>query len=171
MTANTITALHPYHFAHTALLERATRYLINAQKPDGTFERSWSLSEANAMMRSLNALTLTHRHNPASHQGRLAPAIDSIHQRLLVTPNADGGWGQTPGEDSDPMSTAYTLTALAPTHRTHPTVQAGLHYLLGQQAPDGGYSCLSDQAAPRPLRYTVPVLADIFVLLALTHYA
>ncbi|WP_326778994.1 haloacid dehalogenase-like hydrolase [Streptomyces sp. NBC_01445] len=171
MTANTITALQPYHFAHVTLLERATRYLLNAQKPDGTFERSWSLSEANAMLRALNALTLAHRHNPSSHHGRLGPAIDSIHQRLLVTPNADGGWGQTPGEDSDPMSTAYTLTALAPTHHTHPTVQAGLHYLLGRQNQDGSYTSVSDQAAPRPLHYTIPVLTDIFVLLALTHYA
>ncbi|WP_329371850.1 haloacid dehalogenase-like hydrolase [Streptomyces sp. NBC_01483] len=171
MTANTITALQPYHFAHVPLLERATAYLLNAQKPDGTFERSWSLSEANAMLRALNALTLAHRHNPSSHQGRLGPAIDSIHLRLLVTANPDGGWGQTPGEDSDPMSTAYTLTALASTHRTHPTVYSGLHYLLGEQNPDGGYTSPSDQAAPRPLRYTIPVLTDIFVLLALTHYA
>ncbi|WP_328863073.1 haloacid dehalogenase-like hydrolase [Streptomyces sp. NBC_00306] len=171
MTANTLTALHPYHFTHAPLLKRATAYLLNTQKPDGTFERSWSLSEANAMLRALNALTLAHRHNPASHQGRLAPAIASIHQRLLVTANPDGGWGQTPGEDSDPMSTAYTLTALAPTHRNHPTVHAGLHYLLRQQKPDGGYTSPSDQAAPRPLRYTIPVLADVFVLLALTHLA
>ncbi|MEH0547521.1 haloacid dehalogenase-like hydrolase [Streptomyces sp. B21-105] len=171
MTANTITALQPYHFAHTHLLERATRYLLDTQKPDGTFERSWSLSEANAMLRALNALTLAHQHNPAGHRGRLVPAIDSIHQRLLVTPNPDGGWGRTPGEASDPMSTAYTLTALAPTHRTHPTVQTGLHYLLSRQDPDGGYTSVSDQAAPRPLRYTIPVLTDIFVLLALTHYA
>lgn len=171
MTANTITALQPCHFAHPHLLEGATRYLLDAQKADGTFERSWSLSEANAMLRALTALTRAHQHNPASHQGRLAPAIDSIHQRLLVTPNPDGGWGQTPGEDSDPMSTAYTLTALAPTHHTHPTVQAGLHYLLSRQNPDGSYTSVSDQAAPRPLRYTIPVLTDIFVLLALTHYA
>ncbi|MCX4404030.1 hypothetical protein OG840_20345 [Streptomyces sp. NBC_01764] len=170
MTANTITALQPFPFAHASLLEGATAYLLNAQKPDGTFERSWSLSEANAMLRALNALTLAHRHNPANHQGRLQPAIASIHQRLLVTANADGGWAQSPGEDSDPMSTAYTLTALAPTHPDHPTVQAGLHYLLSRQNPDGGYSSVSDQAAPRPLRYTIPVLTDIFVLLALTHY-
>ncbi|MGW7254279.1 haloacid dehalogenase-like hydrolase [Streptomyces sp. NPDC054834] len=170
MTANTITALHPYRFAHATLLERTTAYLLTTQKTDGTFERSWSLSEANAMLRALNALTPAHHRNPASHQGRLGPAIDSIHQRLLVTPNSDGGWGQTPGEDSDPMSTAYTLTALASTHRNHPTVQAGLHHLLRRQNPDGGYTSPSDQAAPRPLRYTIPVLTDIFVLLALTHY-
>lgn len=170
MTANTITALQPCHFAHAHLLEGATRYLLDAQKADGAFERSWSLSEANSMLRALTALTLAHQHNPASHQGRLAPAIDAIHQRLLVTANADGGWGQTPGEDSDPMSTAYTLTALAPTHRTRPTVRAGLHYLLSRQNPDGSYTSVSDQAAPRPLRYTIPVLTDVFVLLALTHY-
>ncbi|MCX4903974.1 haloacid dehalogenase-like hydrolase [Streptomyces sp. NBC_00878] len=171
MTANALIALRPYHFTHAPLLEGATRYLLNAQKPDGTFERSWSLSEANAMLRALTALTLAHRHNPSSHQGHLGPAIDSIHQRLLVTANPDGGWGQTPGEASDAMSTAYTLTALAPTHRTHPTVRSGLHYLLGEQNPDGGYTSPSDQAAPRPLRYAIPVLTDIFVLLALTHYA
>ena len=171
MTANTITALQPYRFAHPTCWSGQPATSSTHRKPDGTFERSWSLSEANAMLRALNALTLAHQHNPASHQGRLAPAIDSIHQRLLVTPNPDGGWGQTPGEDSDPMSTAYTLTALAPTHHTHPTVQAGLRYLLSRQNPDGGYTSVSDQAAPRPLRYTIPVLTDIFVLLALTHYA
>lgn len=169
MTANTITALGPYHFAHAPLLHTATEFLLRAQKPDGTFERSWSLSESNAMMRAHAALSVAHGHNPAAHSGRLGPALEAIRCRLLTTANSDGGWGQTPGTDSDPMSTAYTLTTLAATRRHHPTVQAGLRHLLERQDGDGGYRSVSDQAAPRPLRYSVPVLTDIFVLLALTY--
>lgn len=170
MTANTITALAPYRRDHNDALHRATGYLLDAQHADGTFERSWSLSESNAMLRALTAFTLARAHNAFQHHGRLRPAIDAIHSRLLATANTDGGWGQTPGEDSDPMSTAYTLTALAPTHHDHPTARAGLRYLLHQQNHDGGYTSRTDQAGPRPLPYIVPVLTDTFVLIALTHY-
>jgi prenyltransferase beta subunit len=169
MTANTIAALAPYRFAHEPMLQRATAFLLQTQKPDGTFERSWSLSEANAMMRAHAALEIAYRHNPAAHEGRLSPAIEAIRARLLATANTDGGWGQTPGDESDPMSTAYALTTLTPARPDHPTVRAGLRHLLARQDHDGGYRSVTDQAAPRPLPYSVPVLADIFVLLALTH--
>lgn len=127
------------------------------------------VAAAGAMMHAHAALTVGRGHNPAAHSGRLGPALEAIRSRLRATANSDGGWGQTPGTDSDPMSTAYTLTTLAATHRHHPTVQAGLRHLLERQDGDGGYRSVSDQAAPRPLHYSVPVLTDIFVLLALTH--
>ncbi|MFI1401034.1 haloacid dehalogenase-like hydrolase [Streptomyces sp. NPDC020681] len=169
MTANTAAALIPYIRAHRDQFDRAIGYLLDAQHPDGTFERSWSLSESNAMFRALHTLRLARRRSSAAHQGRLTPAIDAIHTRLLTTANPDGGWGQTPGEDSDPMSTAYSLSALAAEHRDSAVVHNGVRYLLTKQQPDGGYASVSDQAAPRPLRYSVPVLPDIFVLLALAH--
>ncbi len=169
MTADTIMALSPHRWIHQSLLDRATGFLLDAQQPDGTFERSWSLSESNAMFRALYALRSEYDHNPARHQRRLLPAISAMQRRLLVTANDDGGWGQTPDAPSDPMSTSYTLMALVHDHRHSTAVRNGTRYLLARQNPDGGFTSVSDQAAPRPLRYSVPVLANIFVLLAMTY--
>ncbi|MFG6200515.1 haloacid dehalogenase-like hydrolase [Nonomuraea sp. JJY05] len=170
MTANTALVLTPYRHAHAAPLHRAISFLLDTQQPDGTFERSWSLSEANAMFRAIHALRAAYQHHPLAHHGRLQPAITAAEGRLLATAHTDGGWGQTPAEPSDPVSTAYTLTALAPAHQHTATIERGLAYLLRHQDADGGYTTsISDQAAPRPLRYSVPILTNNFVLLALTY--
>ncbi|MFI7454299.1 haloacid dehalogenase-like hydrolase [Nonomuraea sp. NPDC049714] len=168
MTANAVAALAPYAWAHRPALDRATGYLLAAQRPDGTFERSWSLSEANAMSHTMHALHTAYRRNPGTHAGRVLPAIAAARRRLWTTANPDGGWGQIPGRPSDPISTAYTLFALGPAdHRGG--IDRGIRYLLDRQDTDGGYTSITDQAAPRPLPYDIPVLADHYVLLALAH--
>ncbi|WP_158841519.1 haloacid dehalogenase-like hydrolase [Saccharothrix deserti] len=169
MTANAVMALVPHAREHHQLMERAAGFIVRSQRSDGTFERSWSLSEANAIFRVLIALRAVYHRNPAVNQGRLAPAMLAAERRVLTTANPDGGWGQTPGEPSDPVSTAYSLMALAWNHRDSEVVRDGIRYLLSRQDPDGGYTSVSDQAAPRPLRYGVPILVNNYVLLAMTY--
>jgi phosphoserine phosphatase len=169
MAANALLALAPYGRAHQRSLERVAGFVLRAQRMDGTFERSWSLCEANAMFRARLALRAVKQHNPASHQGRIDFAIDAAQRRLLTTAHTDGGWGQIPSEPSDPISTSYSLIALAEDHRHSAVVREGTRYLLSQQNPDGGYTSIADQAGPRPLRYGVPALVNNFVLLAMTY--
>ncbi|MER7702428.1 haloacid dehalogenase-like hydrolase [Kitasatospora sp. NPDC097605] len=166
MTAATITALAPYHRHHRELLTRATAHLLSAQHPDGTYERSWSLAEANAVFRAHLALRTAQRLNtgPAN---RTAEAIRRTHERLIRTQHPDGGWGHTPERPSDATSTAYSLIALADSGHTTACARAVAH-LVERQDPDGGFTDITDQAAPRPLPYAVPVLTGNFVLLALS---
>ena len=89
--------------------------------------------------------------------------------RLVVkSQNADGGWGQQAGDPSDALSTAYALMTLSTQSTPGPAAQ-GVAYLLTQQRPDGSIASIPDSIGPRPFRFTVPVLADVFALLALGH--
>lgn len=166
MTAGALSALAPSWDDHPDIAHQAVEYLLAAQQPDGTFERSWSLSEANAVFRALHALHTAAPHEPEAVCDRIRHATELAVSRLTATQNTDGGWGHQPGEPSDPISTSYALLSL----RDRPLVTAhgrGIGYLLGQQRQDGGFLSRPDQAAPRPLPYDVPVVADIFVLWAL----
>ncbi|GAA3231757.1 prenyltransferase/squalene oxidase repeat-containing protein [Actinocorallia longicatena] len=159
MTAGALGALDPVE--HSGTFRAATAHLLAAQRPDGTFECGWSLAETNAVFRTLAALARIPCPGPA-----VTRAITTAAGRLMSTQNLDGGWGQRPGDPSDPISTAYALSCTrrwpaSPTHR------AGLGYLLARQNPDGGYTSRPDQAGPRPIPWDVPVLASIGVLQAL----
>lgn len=166
MTANAVIALAPDWDTYSRVLEPAVDYLLSAQRPDGTYERSWSLSEAHAIRRVLHALHCV----PRQSRKRFQQGIDHAHSLtngyLMGSQNPDGGWGQRAGDDSDPISTAHSLSAAAfldapPWHRH------GLAYLLRRQGSDGGFTSIPDQVAPRPIPYNFPGMASIFVLTAL----
>ncbi|MFE2267590.1 prenyltransferase/squalene oxidase repeat-containing protein [Streptomyces griseosporeus] len=71
----------------------------------------------------------------------LADAVDHTLERaarrLEGTHNRDGGWGQRPGQASDPVSTGYALAALGLLQRRR-LVPSALAYLAACQRPDGG---------------------------------
>lgn len=163
MTANAIKALAP-EWKRYPFLTPAVSFLIRAQKPDGTFECSWSNSETYAISRVLHALSLA----TADQQERISPTRVRARKYLEGTQNPDGGWGHHPGASSDPISTAHALTACVLLGTPRWGAKA-LRYLLDRQETDGGYTSVPDQAAPRPIPYNFPVLADIFTLNALGH--
>ncbi|MFJ6774432.1 prenyltransferase/squalene oxidase repeat-containing protein [Kitasatospora sp. NPDC091257] len=153
---------------HTAIDEALT-FLASQQHPDGSFPPDWSKSRLHTVFRATLAAT---RH--PSHRTPNSPAqrITSRAARLVTnSQNTDGGWGQQHGDTSDATSTAYALITLA-AHSTDPDPAArGAAYLLTQQRPDGSITSIPDSIGPRGFAFTVPVLADIFSLLALGHLA
>ncbi|MEU8761543.1 prenyltransferase/squalene oxidase repeat-containing protein [Streptomyces sp. NPDC048659] len=169
MTAAAASALAP-HPDLREVVAGAVRYVVRHQRPDGTFERSWSRNASNAVFRAVLALT-----GPGARGAERAARAEATGRalaHLAGTQHADGGWGHAEGEPSDPISTAYAVTALAsggPAHRAGGPLARGLDHLVVRQRPDGGYLSRPDQAGPRPLLYDVPALADVFVLLALAH--
>lgn len=166
MTAGALSALIPRWRHHSDTAQAALQYLLAAQQRNGTFESSWSLSEANAIYRALRAIHHSRDHRPPASQFRARQVIALATCRLRTTQHPDGGWGHTPSHPSDPISTSYSL--LAAPHRSSSHLHwAAIAYLLRQQQSDGGITSPPDQAAPRPLPYDVPVLADICVLTAL----
>ncbi|MFD9633751.1 terpene synthase family protein [Streptomyces violascens] len=166
MTANAVLALAPEWDRYAPVLLPAVQYLLRAQKPDGTFERSWSLSEAHAIRRVMHALRCVPEEARSGLDGALDRAAALADGYLSDSQNPDGGWGQQAGDESDPISTAHSLGAGAALG-TPPWCRRGTDYLLRHQRPDGGFSSKPDQVAPRPIPYDFPHLADIFVLNAL----
>lgn len=159
MTAGAVIALAGSRHADTGLVNRATAFLLTSQQPDGTFERSWSLSESFAVYRVLDALHHTRHPDTDLHT--------ASRTYLTRAQNTDGGWGHQPHNPSDPISTSHALLALHRLGDTTAITTRGLNYLIDQQTPDGTYHSIPDQAAPRPLPYDMPILANTFPLLAL----
>ncbi|ROP34835.1 prenyltransferase/squalene oxidase repeat-containing protein [Saccharothrix texasensis] len=167
MTAGALTALRPHRDRHPDVVGAALGFLLDSQQPDGTYERSWSLSEANAVYRCVTALRAAAPGEGQERNRRIDHAVTAAVGRLARTQQGNGGWGQLPDRPADALSTSYALLATHP-WQTSPVHQAGLAYLLTQQGADGRVVSRPDQAAPRPLPYDFPVLADAFALLALS---
>ncbi|MGF6880807.1 squalene-hopene/tetraprenyl-beta-curcumene cyclase [Nocardia sp. GAS34] len=164
MTAAAVDALTPDWHRHAEAITTGLEYLARQQSPDGSFPPDWSSSRHHTVFRALLAATRNPGHRPAS----LRTMTDRIMTLVLDGQHGDGGWGQQDGRASDPISTAYALVAVCRQDDPAPAARA-VAYLLEHQRDDGTIGSISDSIGPRPLRFTVPVLADIFTLLALGH--
>ncbi|MDI5965461.1 SDR family NAD(P)-dependent oxidoreductase [Streptantibioticus silvisoli] len=167
MTAGAVIALAPDRAARPGpadLLRRSVGLLLDAQRPDGTFERSWTVSESSGMARVLDALHAARDLMPST--AALDTAVDRAVGRLADTQNPDGGWGQRPGDDSDVLSTAQAVPVLVRAG-AHDTVRRAVDHLLARQQADGGFTSVPDQVGPRPLPFDFPVLANVHALTAL----
>ena len=106
------------------------------------------------------------------HSPQLLESIGTAEAKALNylyrAQNSDGGWGHQLGDTSDVISTSYTLIALSSLGDTE-TLRRGADYLIVQQDEDGKFVSIPDQAAPRPIPYDVPILTNIFALLALKY--
>ncbi|MEU3687584.1 prenyltransferase/squalene oxidase repeat-containing protein [Streptomyces narbonensis] len=182
ITAAAVNALAPEP-GHRTAVEAAVRFVVGRQEEQeaaGSFERSWSLNESNALFRGVLAYDSFRAVAPPGHAlaAGVARARARAVARLVATQNADGGWGHLPADASDPISTAYALIAVsrgrdgpaapcAPTARR--ATERAVRHLLARRGPDGGFVSRPDQAGPRPLAYHVPLLTDVCVLLGLNH--
>ncbi|KOX15224.1 hypothetical protein ADK67_41945 [Saccharothrix sp. NRRL B-16348] len=88
MTAGAILALAPEREHHRGPLARAVDFVLAAQLPDGTFERSWTISESSAIQRVLDAL---HAVPELAADHRAAAAVGRAIARLVATQHPDGG--------------------------------------------------------------------------------
>lgn len=172
MTAAAVGALScatPPDHVPAEVLCNGVSYILDRQRDDGTFERSWSLCEANAIFRVMAALRRFRAHRASEATQPLEARIDQVvarsRQYLRGTQNDDGGWGQVAGASSDVLSTSYALIALAHIG-DRAALQRGLRYLVACQQPHGGFVSIPDQAGPRPIPFDVPILADVFALVA-----
>ncbi|WP_122618120.1 FAD-binding protein [Streptomyces sp. Tu 4128] len=166
MTAGAILALAPRAAQYGQLLTRALDFVLNAQHENGTFDRSWTVSESSAILRAVDALHAI----PVADAGlaaRIAAATARSLARLTTTQHADGGWGRLPDDPSDVLSAAQAVSVLA-RHGDPLSVSRAVAYLLAQQEADGGFTLPPDQVGPRPLPFDYPVLTDIHSLFALS---
>jgi squalene-hopene/tetraprenyl-beta-curcumene cyclase len=148
----------------------AALFLANRQRPDGSFEMSWSRSEAYSIFRVLWALDVYSRTELALP---LSCLFTRSFDRLVQTQHPDGGWGQSPGLASDALSTAYAVGALCLLRRQHlmepQRISRAVAFLLSRQDPEtGAFYSVPDVAGPRPIPFNTPLLSTIWCLLALS---
>lgn len=148
-------------------IRRALDFICALQSPEGTFERSWSLSEIYSIFRVNLAFN--------GCRGMVdTPAIDESQRRsasyLITTQHPDGGWGQTAAKPSDALSTSYALLTLALLRRQVPPnhFAAGLRFLVSQQDPvTGEIESIPDVVGPRPIVFDIPLLSTVFAAMAM----
>ncbi|MGW7294534.1 prenyltransferase/squalene oxidase repeat-containing protein [Streptomyces xiamenensis] len=164
MTAAALDALTQHRPDHESVITRGLRYLASQQHRDGSFPPDWSSSRLHTVFRVL----LTAGRAPSAGEESVRQMTRRSMSLVLSQQNSDGGFGQQAGEPSDVISTAYGLTALCTQSDPEPAVRA-VTYLIGQWQTDGGVTSRPDSIGPRLFTFTVPVLAEIFTLLALGH--
>ena len=164
MTAAALEAFTFDTLRHRQVLTEGLSFLAAAQLDDGSFPPDWSSSQLHTVFRSVLTLTRT--------PGDIAEPFAGIAHRamrfVLQGQNQDGGWGQRNGRPSDPISTSYAVMALCSQEDPRPAA-AGVRLLLQHQREDGSIPSVSDSIGPRPFIFHVPLLADIFALMALGH--
>lgn len=169
MTANiaVIQALNlKAHPDQLARIERALSFLCEHQSPEGTFERSWSLSEHYSIFRVMYAFD-------ACASLVVSPAIEEAKRKaaryIASTQRPDGGWGHTAQSPSDALSTSYALLSSALLGPLVPRSAslAGLDHLLSQQdSSTGEVRSIPDVVGPRPIVFNIPLLSTIFASMA-----
>ncbi|MEU3622960.1 prenyltransferase/squalene oxidase repeat-containing protein [Amycolatopsis coloradensis] len=167
MTAAALDALTLRSDRHAGHIAEGLRFLVSQQNEDGSFPPDWSSSRLHTVCRVL----LCTSRRPRSGSATVRRMVGRAAALVIGGQNDDGGWGQQAGDASDVISTAYGLTALCSIPDADPRAAAVAAEFLAH-APRGadGLQAIPDSIGPRPFVFTVPVLAEIFTLLALGHF-
>lgn len=123
-------------------IERAIRYLITQQKPDGSWYGRWGVNYVYGTFLALRGLRAT-----ASSEAQ--PAMRRAAAWLASVQNPDGGWGESCAgyvhgrfvpAPSTPSQTAWALLGLAAGgHQHSAAADRGVKWLLDHQKPDGAW--------------------------------
>jgi squalene-hopene/tetraprenyl-beta-curcumene cyclase len=171
-------------------IRRALRFLLRTQCRNGAWWSRWwagYLAGTGYVLRAYGALGLAY----GEELGVTDRLLERCHRAMTAGvnfvvehQNADGGWGETIRSDTDrrfagagdstPLQTAHVLSALLscgwPAGST--VVRRGIRYLLGTEAPEGGWE--DDQATftifAGGLYYPYPFMARVMPVDALTDY-
>jgi squalene-hopene/tetraprenyl-beta-curcumene cyclase len=121
-------------------IRRGVTYLLDEQRPDGSWWGRWGVNHVYGTGAVLPALEAVGDDMGAPHVRR---AVDWLvgHQ------NPDGGWGERIESywdpawigrgDSTASQTAWALLGLLAADPTHPAVAEGVRWLVENQTPDG----------------------------------
>jgi squalene-hopene/tetraprenyl-beta-curcumene cyclase len=131
----------------TRSVERALKYLIEEQEPEGCWFGRWGVNYIYGTSGVLAALSLI-------APKRFAPQIRQAAAWLVSCQNPDGGWGETCKSYDDPSlkgqgpstpsQTAWALMGLlaaadATEEYAHSTLERGVQHLLETQKTDGSW--------------------------------
>ncbi|MDT0493953.1 terpene cyclase/mutase family protein [Streptomyces griseus] len=166
MTAAVVDALTVRPAAHAARVRAGLLHLAAHQRADGSFPPDWSSSRLHTVFRVLLAAS----RSPRERSAEVRRMVERSMRLVLDRQNGDGGWGQQDGEASDVISTAYGLIAVCGQDDPQPAL-AAVSFLVAAERDGSVRGARPDSIGPRPFVFTVPVLADVFTVLALGHLA
>jgi squalene cyclase len=119
--------------------------LVDAQNPDGGWGQESTSAESAVWVSAFCALMLI-RGNQVLHDERIAAGVRHAVDYFLAAQHDDGHWVDPRWADLDttshPVSFFDVCAALGETHRRAEAERsrvAGLRFILGQQAADGGW--------------------------------
>lgn len=124
-------------------IERGKQFLLNAQRPDGSFEGSWGICFTYGTWFGIEGL------KAAGFRAK-SPEIQRACAFLISKQLPDGGWGETAEsnlkrtylhtEQGQAVMTSWALLALlAGGEVQSKAVTQGLHFLAARQQEDGSY--------------------------------
>jgi len=167
---------HGYTREHP-VVERALRFLLKHQEPDGSWFGRWGVNYIYGTMLVLRALE-------AMGVDRNEPYVLQAAEWLRCVQNADGGWGETCDSYDDPArrgvgpstpsQTAWAvLGLLASGDLRSESVHHGVAYLLQNQKRDGRWDeqHFTGTGFPRVFYLAYHLYRNYFPLLALTEYS
>ncbi|MGH7443198.1 MAG: squalene--hopene cyclase, partial [bacterium] len=126
-----------------ARVERALRFVLREQEPDGSWFGRWGVNYIYGTFLALRGLA-------AVGFDQRDPRVRKAAGWLAGAQNPDGGWGETCGSYDDPSlrgrgpstpsQTAWALLGLlASGDQERPEAAKGLRWLLERQLPDGNW--------------------------------
>jgi squalene-hopene/tetraprenyl-beta-curcumene cyclase len=163
----TVAALDAFTFdslRHQRVITDGLSFVADEQLEDGTFPSDWSSSRLHTVFRTVLMTSRISDQLPGPARRIAERALHFVRQNQ----NEDGGWGQHADSSSDPISTSYAVMALCAQEDPRPAA-TGVRFLLQHQQEDGSIASISDSIGPRPFIFHVPLLADVFALMALGH--
>jgi squalene-hopene/tetraprenyl-beta-curcumene cyclase len=163
ITARAVFVLGRHMDRHAAELGPAVRWLVAAQREDGTFPFEWTLSPYYPVAQVVSALAELPELTAAAGCMR-----DRAVEHLVRTRNPDGGWGPVAGLASQVLPTAYAVLALARAPWADAgALAAGIRFLLRAQRPSGAFCSPPDALGPRPFVFEVDLFPTVHAFLAL----
>lgn len=138
-------------------------YVVNHQQPTGCWESVWYYGDYYGTYACLRLLACFGEQFSSTMQ----KAIDYIRE----TQNTDGGFGQSPQQASDPLSTSLALLAYGfCTKKKDTVINNAIHYLTSCQLPDGSWAAV-DFIKPKLLEpYKSKTMTTGFVIKAMSQF-
>ncbi|MEU4347635.1 squalene--hopene cyclase [Streptomyces sp. NPDC023838] len=140
VTAHVLEALCCVGHAETPSVRRGVSWLLNEQKPDGSWSGIWGVNHLYGTCAAVVALVAA-GFTPDAPPVRRAVEWFEAHQA------EDGGWGEDPRSYVDPSwvgrgtstasQTAWALMGMLAAAPDSPAVDRGVRWLVERQRPDG----------------------------------
>ncbi len=178
ITARVLEALSHYGYrAGQPPVDKAVRFILARQEENGSWFGRWGVNYVYGTWQVLVGLA-------AVGFDMRAPAARRAVRWLKDVQNHDGGWGESCRSYDDPTQagvgpstasqTAWALLGLlAADEADTPEVRAGVEYLIGTQAADGGWAeePFTGTGFPRVFYLKYHLYPVYFPLMALGRYA